>query len=65
MEELLKPKEIKIYAICFMDIQHNSDELGRIEFELFADTPKTSENFRMLCTGEMGESEKSGHDLHY
>jgi cyclophilin family peptidyl-prolyl cis-trans isomerase len=30
------------------------NELGRIEFELFRDTPKTSENFKCLCTGEKG-----------
>mmetsp|Transcript_20469 Transcript_20469/g.14755 ORF Transcript_20469/g.14755 Transcript_20469/m.14755 type:complete len:96 (-) Transcript_20469:274-561(-) len=31
---------------------------------LFADTPKTSENFRALCTGEL-ETGNSGKPLHY
>jgi len=37
-----------------MDICFNSEKLGRVEFELFADTPKTSENFKSLCTGSRG-----------
>jgi cyclophilin family peptidyl-prolyl cis-trans isomerase len=39
----------------FFDVQFNGQHLGRIVFELFADTvPKTAENFRALCTGEHG-----------
>ena len=39
---------------CFFEIQiGNENNLKRIEFELFKDhVPKTSENFRCLCTGE-------------
>ncbi|RDY01652.1 Peptidyl-prolyl cis-trans isomerase CYP19-3, partial [Mucuna pruriens] len=38
---------------------------GRVVMELFADaTPKTAENFRALCTGEMGIGQ-SGKPLHY
>lgn len=40
--------------------------LGRLIFELFNDqAPETCENFRALCTGEVGRSEKSGTVLHY
>lgn len=39
---------------CFFEIQiGNENNKKRIEFELFKDhVPKTSENFRCLCTGE-------------
>jgi UPF0288 family protein (methanogenesis marker protein 3) len=46
---------------CFFDITINGVDSGRIVIELFNDvTPKTSENFRKLCTGEagMGTQEK-------
>lgn len=40
---------------CFFDIQHNGAPMGRIEFLLYNDVvPKTTENFRALCTGEKG-----------
>lgn len=39
----------------YLDFVAGSTALGRIEIELFYDiTPKTSENFRGLCTGEYG-----------
>ena len=39
-----------------MDVQIGGSGAGRIMFELFNDlTPKTSENFRGLCTGEFGK----------
>lgn len=39
----------------FFDMEVGGEDLGRITFELRADVvPKTAENFRALCTGEMG-----------
>lgn len=39
----------------FFDITADGEKMGRIVFELHADTtPKTAENFRALCTGEKG-----------
>ncbi|KAL4496013.1 hypothetical protein ABPG72_015435 [Tetrahymena utriculariae] len=39
----------------FFDIGVAGQNIGRIEFELYAkDVPKTAENFRALCTGEKG-----------
>ena len=57
------------YATVYFDVNIGGREAGRITMELFADTPKTSENFRALCTGEKGETEGSYFDkpkkLHY
>jgi peptidylprolyl isomerase len=49
----------------FMDIGIGGSKVGRVVFQLYADTtPKTAENFRALCTGEKGKS-KSGATLHF
>lgn len=48
----------------YMDIQIGASAAGRIVFELFNDlTPKTTENFRGLCTGEYGKV--NNQKLHY
>ncbi len=40
---------------CFFDITADNQQLGRVVFELSNDVvPKTAENFRALCTGELG-----------
>ncbi|KJE92842.1 peptidyl-prolyl cis-trans isomerase H [Capsaspora owczarzaki ATCC 30864] len=39
--------------IVFMDVAIGGQDVGRMKFELFADTvPRTAENFRQFCTGE-------------
>lgn len=59
-----KMNEAPKHAIVWMDISIGEGEAKRITFELFAQTPKTSENFRALCTGEKGMG-KLGKPLHY
>jgi len=44
-------KEALIPSRPFFDVEIDGKYVGRIVFELFADTPITSENFRALCTG--------------
>ena len=55
---------MNIHSSVFFDISIGGEPAGRIEMDLFADTPLTSENFRCLCTGEKGMG-KSGKPLHY
>ncbi|KAJ1994330.1 peptidyl-prolyl cis-trans isomerase cpr6 [Dimargaris cristalligena] len=50
----------------YFDVSIGNEPEGRIVMELYADTvPKTAENFRALCTGEKGVSEKSGAPLSF
>jgi cyclophilin family peptidyl-prolyl cis-trans isomerase len=51
-------------SIVFFDIASGSSAPYRLRFQLYADTPITSENFRALCTGEKGTG-NSGKALHY
>ena len=43
-----EPVEHKV----FFDIEVDGGDKGRVILGLFSETPKTSENFRALCTGE-------------
>ena len=53
-----------VHSTVFFDITIGGAPAGRIIMDLYADTPKTSENFRCLCTGEKGIG-KSGKPIHY
>ena len=54
-----------ICSRVYLDVTIGGMDAGRIEIDLFCDTPKTSENFRALCTGEKGKGGKSGRPLHF
>jgi peptidylprolyl isomerase len=47
-----------------MEVSVNGKNLGSIEYRLFPDVPRTTENFRALCTGEKGLG-RNGKPLHY
>jgi len=48
----------------FFDMTIGGAKAGRIEMELYADVPRTCENFRALCTGEKGIGQQ-GKPLHF
>lgn len=55
----------KITKKVFLDIEIEGGESGRITIGLFGITaPRTTDNFRALCTGEKGIG-KEGKPLHY
>ena len=60
----VKPTEKK--SKCFFEISIDGEIIGKIVFELFwQDAPLTCANFKALCTGEKGQSEISGKNLHF
>eukprot|EP01065_Artemidia_motanka_P045201 TRINITY_DN658_c0_g1_i1.p1 TRINITY_DN658_c0_g1~~TRINITY_DN658_c0_g1_i1.p1 ORF type:complete len:401 (+),score=196.65 TRINITY_DN658_c0_g1_i1:87-1205(+) len=51
---------------CWMDVSIGGEPVGRMVFELFyREAPRTSENFRALCTGEKGKVPQSDIPMHY
>lgn len=59
---MAKKKNPQVY----MDVCIDGDPAETMVFELFPEVaPKTSENFRALCTGEKGIGPRSGKPLHY
>ena len=48
------PKVKDCHANVFMNVSIGGKAVGKITIKLFSETPKTSENFRCLCTGEKG-----------
>lgn len=50
----------------FLDVELGGKPAGRIVIELRADVaPRSSENFRCLCTGERGVGATTGKPLHF
>jgi len=48
-------KEAEVSDTVFFDISVGEEKLGRVEMGLYGEVcPKTTENFKQLCTGEQG-----------
>lgn len=43
-----------VHSTVYFDLSIGGEPAGRVTIELSDQTPKTSENFRALCTGEKG-----------
>ncbi|KAG7389985.1 hypothetical protein PHYBOEH_007182 [Phytophthora boehmeriae] len=52
-------------VLVYFDVSIGGSRAGRVVFRLYPDLPKTSENFRCLCTGERGLGRSTGKPLHY
>ena len=53
------------FASVFFDVTIGGKSVGRIEMDLYKETPITSLNFLALCTGEKGIGKVSGKPLHF
>ncbi|KAL3631639.1 hypothetical protein CASFOL_024623 [Castilleja foliolosa] len=64
--EVEKSEEVyELTHIVFLDVDIDKQRIGRIVIGLYGQVvPKTVENFRALCTGEMGKA-ANGKVLHY
>ena len=60
----MKMHPSKPFPSVFLDLGTETEKLGRVTIKLYSDCPKTSENFRCLCTGEKGKG-YNGNKLHY
>ncbi|XP_071700679.1 peptidyl-prolyl cis-trans isomerase CYP21-1-like isoform X2 [Rutidosis leptorrhynchoides] len=64
-EEYTVEEVYEITHRVFLDVDIDKQRLGRIVIGLYGEVvPKTVENFRALCTGELGKC-ASGKPLHY
>lgn len=64
MTMLLQPEKLT-NPLTYFDIRLGNEYVGRMVMELRADVvPRSAENFRALCTGEMGIGQ-FGKPLHY
>ena len=59
-----KPEDKGLHSRVFFDVKIGDTPAGRIDIALHLDTPRTSENFFALCTGEKGKG-RQGKPLHF